>query len=299
MTRPLCTLTGALLVSLVASTAFGYCRTTTCSRKNPPPECDPGTVVDGCQLEGIPIAWPSRCISFSVQQDGSPRRGITANQFEARIARAFDTWLSVDCGEGSTPGLAVETYPQVECGEITYNVDGPNQNLWAFSDDDWPYGTTGDGTIALTMVTFNYETGDIMDVDVIFNSYLRDFALDTTEAGDDLMSVIQHESGHVLGLAHTNVTEATMYPFYGTGSTMRTLDADDVAGICAVYPPREIPESCDADPRHGFTTQCSEPTEEACCAIAPGARSKRTALGVGLVALLALTRLRRRARRLA
>ena len=61
----------------------------------------------------------------------------------------------------------------------------------------------------------------------------------------DLPSILTHEVGHFLGMAHS--TEPctvggddcpTMNPFYTTGSdAYRSLEADDVAGICAVYPP--------------------------------------------------------------
>src|SRR5215510_7733346 len=42
-----------------------------------------------------------------------------------------------------------------------------------------------------------------------------------------------HEFGHALGLAHSTVTAAMMYPYYG--GPHRYLDADDTAGIQAIY----------------------------------------------------------------
>jgi hypothetical protein len=278
---PSCLAVGLLGLCL-SSQAFGYCRTTTCARDDAPEECVPGTVVDNCQMVGLPLFWPNPCVSFSVQQDGSALRHISASEMQTLVARAFDTWLAVDCGGGRTPGIAVQTYPQVTCNEITYNTDGPNQNVWFFRDTDWPYTGDGDRTIAITMVTFNWKTGEIMDVDVELNSYARDFSTQTGQGDEDLLSVIQHESGHFLGLAHSSVAAATMYRFYSTGTTMRTLDGDDAKGICTVYPPAALEENCDAEPRHGFTTECSDPPEKGCCSVAAGKGPRRG----GLVAVL-------------
>jgi hypothetical protein len=50
----------------------------------------------------------------------------------------------------------------------------------------------------------------------------------------DLMSVVLHELGHALGLAHSNVREAVMYPYYS--GIRRTLHQDDIQGISALYP---------------------------------------------------------------
>ena len=52
-------------------------------------------------------------------------------------------------------------------------------------------------------------------------------------SGIDLVSVAGHEFGHALGLAHSNVSTALMAPFY-TGAH-RNLEADDIAGIQALY----------------------------------------------------------------
>ena len=51
-----------------------------------------------------------------------------------------------------------------------------------------------------------------------------------------LQSVATHEVGHLLGLGHTNVQDATMYAVYQDGSGAATLHQDDVNGVCALYP---------------------------------------------------------------
>ena len=53
----------------------------------------------------------------------------------------------------------------------------------------------------------------------------------------DLQNTITHEAGHFVGLAHSNVAGATMNPTTSPGETAkRSLSADDIAGVCAIYP---------------------------------------------------------------
>ena len=55
----------------------------------------------------------------------------------------------------------------------------------------------------------------------------------------DLQGVAVHEYGHALGLDHSGSVGATMYPsVFGTGVGQRSIAADDVAGVQAIYGPR-------------------------------------------------------------
>lgn len=251
-----------VLVFSVTLTHFAsaYCRTTTCAQSDPPSECSPGQLVQSCQMAGIPLFWPNPCISFSVQKDGSKKLGISATQLEDAVRVSFDTWQNAECPEGGRPSITIETYPQVECAESRYNSNDGNQNVWRFRDDDWPYGDSGDRALAMTLVSFNPKTGEIYDVDVELNSFAQTFALGVNGEGYDLQSVAQHEAGHFLGLANSADTTATMWGNYNGAADVRTLELDDKAGICAAYPPvATLGTSCDAEPRHGFSTLCFQP----------------------------------------
>ncbi|MDP6539849.1 MAG: matrixin family metalloprotease [Planctomycetota bacterium] len=58
----------------------------------------------------------------------------------------------------------------------------------------------------------------------------------TVIAGIDMQGVATHEYGHALGLGHSSVSGATMYPsLSGGGVEQRSIEADDSAGIQAVY----------------------------------------------------------------
>ncbi len=52
----------------------------------------------------------------------------------------------------------------------------------------------------------------------------------------DLQGIMVHEYGHALGLGHSSVSGATMFPTGSPGQTsLRSIEADDVAGVQCVY----------------------------------------------------------------
>ena len=89
--------------------------------------------------------------------------------------------------------------------------------------------------------TYWWSSGSrIIDADIVFwDGAFRFFAGSTGCAnGFYIEDIAAHEFGHALGLGHSNVTGATMYPSVSSCATgNRTLDADDIAGVEALYPP--------------------------------------------------------------
>jgi hypothetical protein len=84
------------------------------------------------------------------------------------------------------------------------------------------------------------------------------------------------------------------------GSSFRSLDDDDVAGICAVYPPERVPGTTSCENRHGFSAQCGDDQpakneSKGCSVGSPSATIPGATPGLlGLVALVALQRVRRK-----
>lgn len=294
-------LAGALCVT---NQARAWCRTTTCDQLDPPPSCGAANP-NACSTEGTKIAWPNTCVSTSVSASGSPLRNITAAKMREIVQNAFNQWTTTECSNGlGHPSFVVDMFPDVNCTDVTgsngYKSTGPNYNVWIFRDDDWPYDTTDENAIAITTTQFSPDTGVIYDSDVELNSKGQDFTTTSPPeaVGMDLASVVQHEAGHFLGLAHSQNPGATMNPSLGTGDiSRRVLTQDDIDGICAVYPPdRPLDPTCDPEPRHGFSTACT--FEKGCCTIAPGRinRAHRVPEGVIVAALFAVGAARRRRR---
>jgi len=73
----------------------------------------------------------------------------------------------------------------------------------------------------------------------------------------DLDSLLTHEAGHLLGLAHSSDSSATMFPGYEAGTIdLRTLAPDDITAICSVYPPGRQVSSTSCEPRRGYSDLC-------------------------------------------
>jgi hypothetical protein len=97
--------------------------------------------------------------------------------------------------------------------------------------------------LAATFIGFYESRGDgttrIYDADIVTNTR---YAWTTTGETDGcssefyLESVMVHEVGHLLGLGHTNVSGATMYPSVGAcNNNNASIEADDRNGVNALY----------------------------------------------------------------
>ena len=284
-------LSAALSVIAVAPAAHAYCRTSYCPDVGTAQVCTPAAPGD-C---GKVLYWPTQCVSWSLQKDASAE--VTFAQAEQAVKAAFQTWMNAPCNGGG-PGISVVEAEPVECTVHEYNQEAGNANAIMFRDDSWPYAGSG-STLALTTVTYDLEKGEIYDADMELNSATVAFSVSDVEVDFDLLSILTHEAGHFLGLAHTPDPSATMFPDYHQKSLdQRDLAADDVAGICAIYPPATIPDGCDATPRHGFSALCASDQAEGdsgCSVAAPVARGGAWASLVVAVAAIGLAA--RRARR--
>jgi hypothetical protein len=275
-------------LSFGSGRASAYCRTTTCDVTNANASACTADA-KGCATAGLPLYWPGGCSWFGVQKDGSAKRKISYDTFHGLVAGAFDKWAAVDCGSGRHPSFAAEDtdvlYGSAVCAEPEFNNDTrvANASVWMFRDSSWPYqGATS--TIALTTLTVDTKTGQILDADVEVNS----FAAQITTTGPpvaDLDSIVTHESGHFLGLAHSSVKSATMYYQYSPASTsIRAPGSDDIAGICAIYPPTPSAPACvEPEPMYGFSRYCGgvNPSTKPVAQSAPATRSGGCALASG------------------
>jgi hypothetical protein len=256
----------------------------------------------------LPVWWRNACVSYDLQKSAS--RWLDYATAAQIVQGAFAKWTGVMCpvtASGATRvSINVNDLGPVECDQVQYQPDQPNQHVIVFRDSSWPHNDSSN-TLGLTTVTFEVSTGELYDADTEINGTLPLSVGDPVPQGSyDVESIITHEMGHFLGLAHSGDTSATMFARYSRGSTsMRALGADDVAGLCSIYPPdgtRVVDPSvaqngtvaearCDPTPRHGFSSRCSQPPTGG-CAVASGGVAGWGA-GIVLAALLSLAISRR------
>jgi hypothetical protein len=287
-------------IALAPGEARAFCRTLSCevSPGRRGAECTPPQPELGC--DGKPIAWRRPCVGFFVHELGSAQ--LPASVAGEVLAQALAAWQAVDCG-GGPPAIAARMIGEVACAEVEYNQEVGNANVLVFRDASWPYEGM-ENALALTTVTFDLDTAEIYDTDIEVNTATVEVRVEPTPNEFDLVGILTHEAGHALGLAHSAETTATMFATLAEGSIeYRTVEPDDLAGICATYPytgqstwvAGKEPD-CNPIPRHGFASECGDEQQYG-CSVAPPRRTGRAFLApVGLAAMLLLRRARRRSR---
>lgn len=289
-------LSGALvgvLLSLSPRYASAYCVAAACDpERGQTCERDANLCVKGFPS----LHWEESCISFAVQRDGSVRNAISGDELERAVRTAFDTWMDADCGGGRTPALRVESLGKVSCEAVEYNANAANANIFVFRENIWLDDAMSGDVLGLTTAHYEPATGRLLDVDVELNGTGGDVTFADPEDGADLLSIATHEAGHFLGLDHTRDVNAVMYPSYvPKGPALRKLGADDVSGVCAMYPPSTSSPSSSCRPLNGFSSLCGADQKlPAGCGFSP-ALPRRLAGWPALAAPL-FTFARRRAR---
>jgi hypothetical protein len=228
----------------LANAAHAFCRTTTCD----PTRDRCATDAHGCVVDGLPLAWGDACLAVWTPVADPPLPGVDNGTFVALTQAAFDAWRDASCTTGG-PHIDVSVEGPLACLEPGSEADGHDRvNSVSVVQDQWPHPAAL-GTIALTTVSFLPSTGEIVDADIELNAAEQTFTTSERAIVTDLLSALTHEAGHVLGLAHSDDPQATMFPETGSTIRLRTLEPDDEAAICAVYPSaRDAAPLCSADP---------------------------------------------------
>ncbi|HEX7830727.1 MAG TPA: matrixin family metalloprotease [Thermoanaerobaculia bacterium] len=161
--------------------------------------------------------WASTPISVRVYTAGNSTindsdGGVTA------VAGAINAWGVVNSGTTSSPAVR-GTAPAT----ITLNNNG----------------RVCTGSCLAATLTGYYSGSTIYDADVYTNTkykYTSSRETDGCSAEYDIDGIMVHEVGHVIGLGHSTVTGATMYPSVSSCNyNNRTLEADDIAGKNDLY----------------------------------------------------------------
>lgn len=166
--------------------------------------------------------WPASAQPVGFRVGGPPSRDV-GDAAAAELDVAIRAWTTVPCTSWRATFAGATTSPPGD--------DGVNGIY--FHDDAWPSELIP-GVIAQTVIHTD-ATGAYRDADIHLNGHDFRFSLDAAPGTIDLRSVLTHELGHALGLGHSSDPRATMFAT-GSGKRWRSLEQDDRAGVCDLYP---------------------------------------------------------------
>ena len=174
---------------------------------------------------GALLHWKQPTVDFKLNPSGD--HGMNPDDVEDHFIRALDEFR-IDGNH-----LSLEYLGRTSSQRIEY---ADKENVIYF-EDDWDSNIGADRT--LLMLTFAYSTddGELVGADIAVNNQHHDW---TTSGADedrnDFYNATSHELGHAVGLAHSDLDEATMWGSTHAGETRkRTLSDDDIAGVLSLY----------------------------------------------------------------
>lgn len=186
--------------------------------------------------------WQKEKLTWKLLNDNDD--GLTRAQVEEVLANSFAKWQEVT----NLHFTKLEsTDPKVADIQVSF--------VRYYHDDPYPFDGPG-GTLAHAYYPHHNEglSGDVhFDDDEVFTI--------GSTTGRSLLWVSVHEIGHSIGLDHSNIQEAVMFPYYrGNGGKDFDLHEDDRIGIQTIYGSRAVdPEKPVTGPTTTTTTTSPEP----------------------------------------
>ncbi|HEX9985257.1 MAG TPA: matrixin family metalloprotease [Thermoanaerobaculia bacterium] len=163
------------------------------------------------------VSWPAASFPIAYQID----RKILNQLPDAQtvVAGSFNTWALPETQISFREGNPVDASPRrVKDGR---NVVSLASGLY---EDD--------GFIALTTNWYT-DSGDLYESDIELDPSLL-------KSDYNLSQTLGHEVGHLLGLDHSAVLSAVMYPWVGREKDAFTLDSDDRIAVSTIYPKNDF-----------------------------------------------------------
>src|SRR5947209_5643878 len=166
--------------------------------------------------------WPTGSTPVMQLELGTPGRTLSDGNtsWNTAAAPALDMWNQI--------------LGRMQFGRVMNSTaavaSGDRVNSMAFSST--VFGQSfGSSTLAVTY--YSYSGSTMLEADILFNNAQSwDSYRGSLRSSQDIQRVALHELGHALGLAHSSVASAIMYPYI---SSLYTLSNDDITGAQSLY----------------------------------------------------------------
>jgi Matrixin len=203
--------------------------------------------------------WAPKAHAYTVKQTSS---GATVRWFVNSVSMRIDPSMqsyfkdlpvNEIVGDATSAWHGLSGVPELllnegEPGPAGFQTGRGDKGNGVYLVEDWDLQ---ENALAVTVATFETNSGKIVDADVLVNPnhplVLLPDGPDSRADGFDLRGVLTHEMGHVLGLGEAyGVNAATMFPSVAPGEThQRDIDVDDEQGVEEAYA-QAIPSETEA-----------------------------------------------------
>jgi hypothetical protein len=172
--------------------------------------------------------WPTGSTVVMQLELGTPGRTLLDGNtsWNTAVAPALDSWN--------------QTIGKMQFGRVMNSTAGVSSgdrvNSMAFASTVFGH-SFGSSTLAVTY--YSYSGSTLLEADILFNTAQPwDSYRGSLRSAYDVQRVALHELGHALGLGHSTLSDAIMYPYI---SSLYTLSSDDIAGAQSLYGPATSP----------------------------------------------------------
>lgn len=160
---------------------------------------------------------PPMTLTYSFSRENMIE-SLNSSEMKSVFERAFSRWASV---------IPVNFTETEDFGSADIKI--------GFYSGDHGDGEPFDGVLGVLAHAFSPQNGRFHFDRA--ETWTVDFESEKSRVAIDLESVATHEIGHILGLAHSSVKEAVMYPSLSPRRKKVDLKRDDVEGVQALYGP--------------------------------------------------------------
>jgi len=186
------------------------------------------TIPDPSCADGEYVRWRGGPTPWHLNEKGA--KDLEFTQVEAIFQGAFAAWAEPCCSGATSRYL----------GTTKRKLHAPQQeNVIAFEGESWPpEAGSSRGVIGVTIFFSNGRCG-FRNAAILFNEIdyrYFDTDQDLEKMDVDLRFVGAHEVGHWLGIGHSEDPGSLMRLKYTSDLPYEGLNADDVEGICTLYP---------------------------------------------------------------
>ncbi len=187
------------------------------------------------QSTGEVVRWFKSNVPYHLHPSCST--DLPASTCLSECKASFESWLGKSCSTLKMSYAGQST--NLKLVAVGYNANGKNEVAW-IENSAWQYGKYVLGVTSPYFFTTDPQKGHITEADIAMNGYLQTWSTSGKSYSTDVRNVLVHEIGHFFGLQHNlypNVNNPeTMAPTADPFMKSRTPEADDVAGLCYLYP---------------------------------------------------------------